>query len=352
MNILQSCPSAPPIGLSTNERTKYSIAGYALAVAKSDAPALANYAAMARDVSKITGQFVEGGFLVPRELLTRTMATTPGAKGGYMQGAEVIDYTSPLDRPSLIGQLPLTRHDDLNGQAVVVTEKTQATATWFVEGVAGTTPTEVTYGASSLARRSVFAWMPATLQLLLQSGTAGRRFIDRGIGQALDEAQSTALVQGAGGIEPMGILPNGSGSAGLAGVDTRAGTSYAMSDAAAMLKVSEAYASDDSLVWVAGLTTAEKLRQRVKLATYGNGFLLDDDGRMLGRRVVVSRLMPTSGLILAPWASVHFGTWGAPYVRVDTSTGFNTGLLRIGVTVDCDFTFEAPAQIAVATAVT
>ena len=342
----------PRLGLTHTETRKLSVLDYVDAIIKRDAVRLGAYNDISRAVGLITGQDPEPGLLLPAELLTRTMTTQPGGKGGHAVGATIGAYGAPLDRAGLIDRLPLTRHTDLVGSSVIVIEAGKATATWMQEGVAASSVTETTFGQCSMTPKLAFGHLTASAALLRQAGDAGRAFIDRALQQTVTEAIGTALLQGAGGVEPMGILPNGSGSAGLAGVDTRAGTSFALSDGAAMLGKAEGYGSDESLVWVLGITAAEKLRQRVKLATYGNGVLLDDDGRMLGRRVVVSRLAPAAGVILAPWASVHYGSWGALQVRVDPSTFFTSGQVRIGVQAMVDFVHESPAQIAVATALT
>ena len=81
---------------------------------------------------------------------------------------------------------------------------------------------------------------------------AARAFVDQALATTLAEAIDAAILAGSGySGQPLGI-------ANVAGIDRRAGTSFAWSDALAMLDVCEGFTQADSIAWVAGHTTAKE----------------------------------------------------------------------------------------------
>ena len=162
----------PRLGLTHTETRKLSVLDYVDAIIKRDAVRLGAYNDISRAVGLITGQDPEPGLLLPAELLTRTMTTQPGGKGGYAVGATIGAYGAPLGRAGLIDQLPLTRHTDLTGNNVIVVEAGKATATWMQEGVAASSVTETTFGQCSMAPKMAFSYLTASAALLRQAGRA------------------------------------------------------------------------------------------------------------------------------------------------------------------------------------
>lgn len=339
--------SAPALGLKPAERDSYSITGLVRAVCERDADEMRRYSGLSEAVSMLTGQqrLVAGHYL-PADILgapqQRTMTASNAPAGGYAVGVEIAGYAAALNRSSLLGKVGIRQITELQENVTITTQATQHSVVWVAEAAAAE-PTEGSYGQVSMTPRTAIAIVTATRQLLIQAGAGGRRFIDEQLGVAMGEAIDTAILQGAGGAQPLGIL-------NVPGVDTRTGNAFDMAAATAMLKVAEAYANDDSIAWVAGIDAAETLRKRPKTATYGNGFMVEGN-EMLGRPFVVSRSMPAAKLICAPWSSVMLGSWGAPLLKTDPSTYFNSGAVRIGLFAMLDVAVERPQSIAIATAV-
>lgn len=345
MNTLHTAPS---LGLTKRERDSYSIGGLVRAICERDQPRVNDYAVLSSRVAELTGAspLVQGHYL-PADLLgvplQRDMTTTAGATGGYMVGVETLGYSAALSRASLVDRLGVTQLRGLRDDAAIVTQSTHHQVLW--QGGEGTAvaPTQGDLGMISLMPKTCIAMITASRQLLTQAGAGGRQFIDAMLGTAVGEAIDAAIVGGSGvGGEPLGIV-------GMSGTDTRTGAAFDMAAAAGMLKVAEGYRNDDNIAWVAGTDAAEVLRQRAKAA--GTARFMVEDGRMLGRPFYVSRGMPASGLICAPWSSVMLASWGAPLLKVDPATYFDTGAVRIGLFAMVDVAVERPAAIAVATAV-
>lgn len=338
--------SAPVLGLTSKERNSYSVAGLIRAVAERDQFEVARYRELSTATAKATGQpELSTGFYMPADVLgapqQRTMTTTSGPAGGYAVATEIAGYAAALNRASLIGQLQITRLDDLRANVVIPSQTLQHETVWAAEG-AEAAPSQGTFGNITMTPRTAISMVTVSRQLLVQMGAAGQRFIDRQLGVSVAEAIDTALLQGAGGAQPIGIL-------NALNVDTRTGNAFDMAAAAAMLKVAEGYANDDSIAFVAGVDAAEVLRKRAKAANTAQ-FMVEGN-EMLGRPFIVSRSMPAAKLICAPWSSVMLGSWGAPEIRIDASTYFESGAVRVGIFSMVDTAVERPQSIAIATAV-
>lgn len=339
--------SAPTLGLTSKERNSYSVAALIRAVAERDQFEVGRYRELSTATAKATGQpELSTGFYMPADVLgapqQRTMTTTSGPAGGYAVATEIAGYAAALNRASLIGQLQITRLDDLRANVVIPSQTLQHETVWAAEG-AEAAPSQGAFGNITMTPRTAISVVTVSRQLLVQLGAAGQRFIDRQLGVSVAEAIDTALLQGTGGAQPVGIL-------NTLNVDTRTGNAFDMAAGAAMLKTAEGYANDDSIAWVSGIDAAETLRKRVKTATYGNGFMVEGN-TMLGRPFFVSRSMPAAKLICAPWSNVLLGGWGAPEIRIDASTYFESGAVRVGIFSMVDTAVERPQAIAIATAV-
>lgn len=170
-------------------------------------------------------------------------------------------------------------------------------------------------------------------------------FIERALATTVAEAVDRALLNGSGAAgQPIGIL-------NVPGIDSRAGTSFALADAAAMLKVADGWDASGSVRWVAGVDAAEDLRTRLKSANGGETLMADND-TMLGKPVLVSRSVGAQVLAVMPWGQLWMATWGAMEIGVDTFTHFTTGKIVVRCLWNIDFAPERAQSIAVATALT
>ncbi|MBP6252356.1 MAG: phage major capsid protein [Rubrivivax sp.] len=279
--------------------------------------------------------------------MQRRDMTKAGVSGSqYLVGTELAGFASALDAASVLGRLPVTRLPNMIGDATITRESVKGSATWLSGEAAVIGDAQPTMGAIALAPKIVSGLVTASRLLLTQAGPAGNAFIEKSLATTVAEAVDRALISGSGNLgEPLGL-------AVTSGIDTRAGTAFALADAAAMLRVAEGYAGSDSVQWLAGVAAAEDLRTRVKTATYGNGYLMDERDRLLARPVVVSRSVGDQVLICMPWSQLWFASWGALEIGADPMTYFSTGKVMIRCLWSIDFAVERAASVAIATALT
>jgi HK97 family phage major capsid protein len=239
----------------------------------------------------------------------------------------------------------MVQHTGLKADQVITLKNTAHAHTWLAaDGSSQIGDAQATYGQLALAPHSVAATLTLSRQFMTQMGPLAAQFGDVGLARALAEALDGALFGGSGASgQPAGIFirPN---------IDSRAGTSFALADACAMLKVCDGYASD-AITWVGGVDAGEDLRQRLKSAN-GGETLIADDGRLLGYPMLIARAVGAQQLVVTDWSKAHFAEWGALELGVDPATYFKDGRVIVRALWRVDFGFERNQQIAVCTALT
>lgn len=337
-----------PIGLTRAERQRGALANLIDASIRGDKAELGFHAELSEQQQRATGQQPTGAgtFLIPPDVLgihKRDMTVSGGDR--YTVGTEIGGFADGLAKGSLAGRLPMVRHAGLQADQVITLKNTAHQHTWLAaDGTSQIGDAQATYGQLSLAPKSVSATLTLSRQFMKQMGPLAAQFVDTGLARALAEALDSALLGGSGASgQPAGIFirPN---------IDSRAGTSFALSDAAAMLKVCDGYSSD-AIAWVGGVDAGEDLRQRAKISG-GGQVLLGDDGRMLGYPALISRSAGAQQLVVTDWSKAHFAEWGAMEIGIDAMTCFKDGRVIVRALWRVDFGFERNQQIAVCTALT
>lgn len=335
----------PTLGLTQKEVERASLFGYIRAMALDDRNELAYFNELSEQVARETGRAATqfGAYLVPGDVTRRDMTKGTSSAGGYLVGTELAGFASALDAASLIGRLPMTRMSNLVGDVTIARETVKGTAGWITAEGTTAPAAQSTFGQIGLQPKVCAAVVTITRQLLKQTGPAAQAFVDRALAVTLGEAIDRSLIAGAGSDgSPLGI-------AATPGVDVRAGTSFAWSDALAMGKVAAGWDSSPSRGWVLGVDAAEDLAQRERAA--GSGFILDG-GAIDGSPAVVSRSVGAATAVVAPWSQVWMASWGALQVAADPSAYFRDGRLQVRVLWSVDFAIENPSAVAVASAVT
>jgi HK97 family phage major capsid protein len=278
----------------------------------------------------------------------RTMASTPGSKGGYLVGT---DTGSPVDvlRPrSIAASAGMQILPGLRDGVVFPKVATSTTATWIDEngvGESGTVPDESppTLGGVSATPKTAIATIKFSLQLLRQ-GEAVEPFLRAQLLGAVGELIDRAVLAGAGGRAPLGLLST-------PGINTTTGGSYAHASALEQREeVLAAGANEDNLRWVGAPAVQEVLGARELVADTGR-FVWDTDG-ILGRPAQATKNAPSGTLVLGDFSTVVLGIFG-PGIRIDIdpSQNFNSGGLVARVLLMCDVAFLQPSAFSVATSV-
>lgn len=334
----------PTLGLTQAERERASIASYVRAVVADDRKELQFFRELRQLVERDSGTTGRGlsTYMVPGDVTTRGMAVSTD---GNLVDLQNRGFAAALDAASLIGRLPVTRLDNLVGDATITRETVKGAAGWLAGEADAAPAAQSTFGQIALTPKTISATVTITRQLLRQSGPAGNAFIERALAVTCAEAIDRAILAGTSvSGQPTGLLAT-------PGIDSRAGTSFALADAAAMLRVAEGWGATESASWVAGVAVAEDLRTRPKAAG-GEVMLMDADDRMLGRPVVVTRSAGDQVLAVMPWSQFWFASWGALEIGADPFTDFDSGKVTIRCLWSVDFAPERAASVAVATALT
>lgn len=334
----------PVLGLKPGELAHVTLGGLVRAIAADDKAELHRYRELSDAVEQRTGpRMAAQTFVMPADVLQRDLSVS-GGTGAALVGVENLSFANTLAKRSILGRLPVQHHKELRADATIGRMTGAHTVTWLAaDGVSQIADGQATYGQAGMSPKTVAATVICSRQLLLTGGPMAEAFLYSTLATALAEAVDAALIAGTGNAgQPLGLLAT-------PGINSRAGTSFALSDAASMLKVSDGYAASDTLAWIAGIDAAEDLRTRPKVS--GGEIMLLTDGRMLDHPVIVSRSAPAAGLVLMPWGTLHFGQWGALEVAADPYTYFSAGRVIVRALWRIDFSVEAPGQVAVATAV-
>ena len=289
--------------------------------------------------------------MLPADMLSapqrRDLVVQGGTHGeGALVGEQNLSFVNMWRSDWCSLALPgVEQHTNLRADEIIVRQETEHTTTWLaLDGQSEISASQPTFGTAALTPKTLAVSSTLSRQLVLQAGPA-MPYVFGSVANAVAEGVNSALFNGSGADgQPLGLFVTDN-------VDVRAGTSFALADAAAMLKVCEGFAFADTVTWVAGVDTAEKLRQRPKAAS-GEVMLLNDDNKMLGADVIVSRCAPAAQLLVLQWAQLHFASWGVLEIAVDVFTNYRSGKVVLRALWRVDFAVDAPTMVAAATAVT
>jgi HK97 family phage major capsid protein len=280
-----------------------------------------------------------------RALATRSMASTPGPKGGYASGVETAATPVDVLRPwSVVASSGAMVLPGLLENVVLPRTTAATTAAWFGETGAAPSETPPTLGNVSLAVKQAMAFVKFSMQLLRQ-GEAVEEYIRAQLLAAVGELLDRAFFAGAGGVEPLGLLTT-------SGVGAQSGASLAHAGVLAMRRqVLAAGGREASLQWVGTPQVQELLGARER-ATGGGRFLWDADG-VLGKPASATKNAPANALVCGDFSQATVGIFG-PGVRIDIdpSQDFNSAGLVARVLLMVDVAFAQPSAFCVATSVT
>lgn len=128
---------------------------------------------------------------------------------------------------------------ELRADVTIGRQTVKGAHTWLAsDGVSTIADAQSTLGQIALTPHNVTAIVTLSRQLVKQSEPAARQFVDHTLAATLAEAVDGAMLAGSGANgQPTGL-------ANVAGIDTRAGTSFAWADDTEMLAVCEGFSGD------------------------------------------------------------------------------------------------------------
>ena len=282
------------------------------------------------------------GELIPFEALAgkRDLSVGLGGdpSGGYLVGtADRKDLFLDALRPfSITGPLGIENIGNLSANLTVPSFTTGATATWAEEGEYPG-ETQPTIGQITFTPKRATADIDYTRNLLLQAGPDFlTTVLSTDLRQAFAAAVDAAIIDGPGGVSPLGILSTtGVGSVSGASLNIAGATDAVGTVSAANVPLLNGAFLMPSAVW-------EILSARV--ATSSGHFLIED-GRMCGFPVIVSEAMTAATVLFGNFSmGVALATWGRGVeLIINPYTGSKTGMIQLTANLHADVFVKRPA---------
>lgn len=306
------------------------------------------------------------GLFVPHEvLMSRDLTVGTPAFGGYLRPTEhhAEGFIDLLRNATQVLNLGATELKDLRGDVTIPSKTGSGTAYWVTEGNA---PAEsgVSFGQVTMSPKTVGGWIDYTRKLMIQASPDIETLVRADLAGIIAVEMDRVAINGSGvGAEPLGVLNTTGVGAVAIGANGGAPTwSH-------MLQLEEALATANADIGRVGYITNAKVRRKLKETTKvpsdaGAGFIWETAtgeepgfGRVNGYRAAISNNAPSdltkgtsngvcSAIIMANWADLIIGGWGALDLLVDPYSLGTSGGFRVVALLDCDIAIRRVASFA------
>jgi Phage capsid family len=263
---------------------------------------------------------------------------TSGDNGGDLVGSEMRAPEYLLRGYSVLARAGCTILPNLTGNAAVPIVKDDVSTEWLSTESDAPTPSAPAFRQATLVPKTVSAYTEISRQLSRQANAEFfvRRILLSAIGVALD----AAILGGAGGEQPRGIL-------GSDDIDVQAAGSISNSTISAMKSACASSGCDDSkIVFLADPTLRQTLEGRER--GFGSGFIWDGD-EVGSRAALVSTAAPAGTLIAGDFENVIIGLFGVGIeLVVNPFAVFKNGIIAVRAMLSVDLALIHPAAFSVA----
>jgi HK97 family phage major capsid protein/HK97 family phage prohead protease len=352
--------AASEVGLSRKETQRYSLFRAIRAMntrSAEDVREAAFELECSEQVAKQIGRVGTRNILVPGEVLqrnlgaeavTRAMATTPGAKGGYMVNVENMGFIDILRNRSVAMRMGARQLSGLTGNVMFPRQTGKVTVTW--QGGEGTSVTaaDQTLGQLSMTPKTCIAITDVSEQLLRQSTPSAEAFImaDLAADVAIDGVDN-AVINGTGGAQPLGIKnTTGITSGQDSGTATYAKILAFVSTAGAANAIRGNPGFVTNTAGAAKLMTVQRFSSTDSPIWTGNML----DGELVGFNAMSSEQLASANLIFGSWDEIVIGDWGVLELSLDSGgTRFNQGQVGIRAFWMVDVLLRYPQAFVVST---
>lgn len=260
------------------------------------------------------------------------------SSGGYLADEASIPMVADLLRPwSVATSAGLTVLSGLKANAYIPAETVAPTITWQqleTTQITESAPTIVQVPLVPKTARGVVA-----LSRLLIKQSDVERVLQRWLLRTAGAIVDTAVLNGSGvSGEPLGVLNTPS-------LSTQSGTSLAWSGVLHMKKLAaDANAVDSDVAFISTTSIRELLEARPRVATYGSGFVWEND-RIANCPAYATTLMPAATMLSGSMSQIVLGLWG-PGIEIQLNpndpTLFKSGVVQVAVVVSCDVGLVCP----------
>ncbi len=287
-------------------------------------------------IGKKLGRELSTSIMVPAEILqrpfgeeaARAMATTPGAKGGYMVNVQNMGFIDILRNRSVAMNMGARVLSGLQGNVTFARQTGKVSVTWQAGEGASVTAADQALGQLSMTPKTCIAITDVSEQLLAQASPSAEAFVmaDLANDVAIDGVDN-AVINGSGGAQPLGIK-NTTGV--TTGQDAATATYAKVLAFPATAGASNAIRGNPG--WVTNITGASVLMQRSRFANTDTPLWTGNmlDGAVAGFRAMSSEQLASANLIFGSWDEVVIGEWGVLELSTDNGgTRFNTAQVGI-----------------------
>lgn len=345
LNVMEERGKAKPsvvahLGLSGSETTRYSLIR-AIRALKFPTPANLAAAGFEIECSRAVGQKLNrgdtGSIFLPAEVLTRSMdptfmeramATTPGAKGGYMVNVTNMGFIDILRNRSVAIKMGARQLSGLEGNVTFARQTGKQSVTWQGGEGTSTSAADQALGQLSMTPKTAICVTDVSEQLLRQASPSAEQFIMADLAAVIAiDGVDNAVINGTGGAQPLGIK----NTTGVTSNQDAASATYAKI-LAFVSAAGAANAIRGNPGWVTNTAGAAKLMQVQRFTSTDTpvwtGNMLD--GQLVGFNAMSSEQIAASGLIFGSWDEVVIGDWGVLELSTDNGgTRFNQAQVGI-----------------------
>ena len=310
-----------------------------------------------RAVAKQLGRELTTSMLIPAEVLqrplapeaaARAMATSPGAKGGYLVQVENLGFIDILRNRSVAMAMGSRVLSGLTGNIAIPRQTGKPSVTWQAGEGVSVTAADQTLGQLSMTPKTCIAITDVSEQLLAQSSPSAESFVmaDLAACVAIDGVDN-AVINGTGGAQPLGIK----NTTGITSGQDSASATYAKI-LAFISAAGAANAIRGNPGWVTNTAGAIKLLQVQRFTSTDTpvwqGNVLN--GQLVGFNSMSSEQLASGNLIFGSWDEVVIGEWGVLELSTDTGgTRFNQAQVGIRAMWMVDVLLRYPQAFVVST---
>ncbi|MCG7502390.1 phage major capsid protein [Tenacibaculum sp. Mcav3-52] len=268
-----------------------------------------------------------------------------GLKGGKLVVDEAPRMVAPLIPNNPLSELGVTHLPGLVGNVPLLSH-TDVSFVWADENENVTSKTDADFDGPVLKPKRVVAVVDISEQLILQSSIGIEAMIIGMLNDAYGRTLASAVLNGAGGKAPTGIL-------NLTGVNDANMATAAAPTFAEVVKletlIEASNATDASLGYVTNKLLKGKLKTTPKVS--GTDSIMLSDGKELnGSKLVSTNLVPeltgNHPLIFGDWKQAFTGSWGGISIKVDPLTQATAGKVRLIVNAYADVQVVHPKAFA------
>jgi len=353
--------AAAALGLSASETNRYSLFRAIRALRfGSKEPRLIEEAAFeiecSRAVAKQLNRGMTSNMLIPSEVLqrplgdaaTRAMATTPGAKGGYMVNVTNMGFIDILRNRSVSMSMGARVLSGLQGNVTFPRQTGKVSVTWQAGEGVSVSAADQALGQLSMTPKTCIAITDVSEQLLAQASPSAEAFVmaDLASDVAIDGVDA-AVINGTGGAQPLGIK----NTTGITSGQDAAAATYAKI-LAFVAAAGAANAIRGNPGWVTNTAGAAVLMQKQRFSSTDTplweGNMLN--GSVVGFNAMSSEQLASANLIFGSWDEVVIGEWGVLELSTDNGgTRFNQAQVGIRAMWMVDVMLRYPQAFVVST---